>query len=162
MSILNVRSKSELYVGGFFSVLLLIGIYFLTSITFMGETKLNLLDVMGYVNSGRPDGGSGIYGLLLIIALFSPLAPAFFDKKNFYLVGFLPLIIILLVMWNIHHQISSMQEQAQGVMSAFTGESRSLENSFDGMINYGIGMYFNLIVSIILSFRTYIKLKNKS
>lgn len=162
---LNIKlvSKKEFYIGAVFFVLLLIGFYGLTSVNFMGGTvKFNMSGVMGYVNSGTPNGGSGLYGLLLIIALFSPLAPAFINDRRSFLAGFLPVIITLIVMWCIHHQIATMKEQAQNAFSALSGrsnQSNPFADSFNDMITYGFGIYFNLIISILLAIRSYFKYK---
>lgn len=102
-------------------------------------------------------GSTGVYGLLMWVALLAPIAPHFYSNKYLNLTYMAPLVYLVGVSLSLYSKITSSAATATGGMSYFMNAERAakmaeqLQAEITKAISIGLGFYLSLTVCIVLA-----------
>jgi len=142
--------------------LLVVSWFFLTAGSFgggiMGKMSFTFWQVLGYLNEGaasigsRAMGGSsstGIWGLAAVVALVGPFVHHFWKDRRAQLLGLLPLLLMLLVLWRVFAGMGSSMDDTGGM---FGDEGREMaaqmRREMRAAVSIGLGTYLSLLVAL--------------
>lgn len=127
----------------------------------LGEIDFTFWQVLGYVNSGAESigrramggrAGTGILGLLAIVALAGPFVHHFWKDRRAHLGSLLPLLLMLFVLWRVFAGMGD----AGGDVSMFGEEGRQMaaemRRQVRDAVSLGLGFYVAFAASIYFAF----------
>jgi hypothetical protein len=110
------------------------------------------------VLTGRPELSSGVYGVLLVLALLSPLLPVVWKDKRAQLGGAGPLVFLGFVAIQNLRLLSRVVEAVEqtgvwmGVHAGPQAASEAAARTLDKMYSFGVGFYLAIPISLFLAF----------
>lgn len=141
---------------------LVLGWFFLKAGSFgggiIGKVSFTFWQVLGFLNSGaqgmleRAAGGSagtGLWGIVAVLALAAPFAHHFWKDKKAHLGGLLPLLLMLFVLWRVN---SGMGDAGGGSTSMFGEDGAQMAEEFRremrAAVSLGLGFYVSIAAAI--------------
>jgi hypothetical protein len=124
----------------------------------MGNITFTFWQVLGYINSGaesigrRAMGGgtgTGLLGIVAIIALAGPFVHHFWKDKRAHLAGLLPLLLMLFALWRVY---GGMGDSVGNTASMFGEEgalmAEEMRREMRNAVSLGIGFYVAMAASL--------------
>jgi hypothetical protein len=123
----------------------------------MGEITFTFWQVLGYVNAGAASIGSramggnastGIWGFFALAAIVGPFVHHFWKDRRAYLLGLLPLLLMLVVLFKVYGGLGSSVGDATSLFGSDGAEmAAQMRREMRNAVTLGIGTYLSFAVA---------------